>query len=404
LNIQKSKIQRIMQALSTPSWIRAAIFLWIIYIVSVAIVVAVNPDRRTVTPNYRQAAEKWWLGQEDIYKNKKKGFLYFPHAGILYTPFVLPPKPVGEALWRIVSMSALAFALWRMGTLLNSSSTTTPPIGNCFAALTLLTLPASFASAANGQMNIILIALFLHTAVDLAQERYKASALWLSLAVALKPLAFVYVLLSGTLYKRFRLPLLAGLLVTALIPFIHPNTDYVLRQFDLCREVLNSARLPDFYDFCDLSGMFRKFGLVLPDALWTGIRALAAMGTLAACWLALKKQGARMGSLTVVAWASLYLMLFNPRTEANTYIMLAPMVAIMAVREILELGRKNIGLLLVAICILLGCDSYGPLHPLTNLWLKALLGCVFGVYLIRSLWHPERESYGAVSGPMEARI
>ena len=381
-----------MQILLKPYWIKAAVYFWVIYIMTMAIVVAVNPDRRTVTPNYRQAAEKWWAGKEDIYKNKKKGFLYFPHAGILYTPFVLPPKPVGEALWRIVGMGALAFALWRVASLLDSTSTSNASIGNSFAALTLLTIPASFASAANGQMNVILTALFLHAAVDLARERFKASALWLCLAVALKPLALVYVLLSGTLYKRLRLPLLAGLIFTALIPFIHPNTDYVLRQFDLCRQVLNSARLPDFYDFCDLSGMFRKFGLVLSDSLWTGIRALAAMGTLAACWLALKKQGTRMGSLTVVTWASLYLMLFNPRTEANTYIMLAPMVAIMAVREIFVLQRINIGLMLVAICVLLGCDSYGPVHPLTNLWLKALLGCVFGVYLIRSLWLPERDA------------
>lgn len=404
MNTPKSKIQRAMETLSTPKWVKAAIYFWIIYIIIVATVVAFNPDRRTVTPNYRQAAEKWWEGKEDIYKNKKKGFLYFPHAGILYTPFVLPPKPVGEALWRIVSMGALAFALWRVATLLKSTPSSIAPTGNNFATLTLLSIPASFASAANGQMNIILIALFLHTAVDLAQERYKTSALWLCLAVALKPLALVYVLLSGTLYKRLRLPLLAGLIVTALIPFIHPNTDYVLRQLDLCRQVLNSARLPDFYDFCDLSGMFRKFGLVLPDSLWTGIRAVAALGTLAACWLALKKQGTRMGSLTVVAWASLYLMLFNPRTEANTYIMLAPMVAIMATREILKFGRTNTGILLVAICFFLGCDSYGPLHPLTNLWLKALLGCVFGVYLIRSLLLPDRENCESVNGPLQAKL
>lgn len=377
-----------MDFLTSPVGIRTAVIAWIIYGVALATVTAIQPDRRTVTPNYRQAAVKWWKGEEDIYFNKKKGFLYFPQCAIVYTPFTLPPKRIGEPLWRLVSLGALVFGLWRVAGLLRDEFRGR----NGFGIFTALTIPASFASAGNGQVNVILSALFLHVAVDLARGRNIFAALWLGLSLAFKPLALVYILLAGALYPRLRLPLFLSLLVVVVLPFLHPNWDYVLRQLQLCKETVLSASQPDYHDFCDLSGMFLTFGIQLPGAFWTGVRLVMAVLTLGVCWLALRREGILWGSLHVLAFCALYLMLMNPRTEANSYILLAPSAAVFAVREYLQRERMRGAATLAFYCISLGCDSYGILHRWTNLWYKALASSVFAGWLVRGVFCVDRRA------------
>lgn len=370
-----------LRRLTGPRFQRTAIFAWVLYASVLAIVVAIQPDRRTVTPNYRQAAEKWWRAEESIYTAKKKGFLYLPHAAILYSPFEILPKRAGEPLWRIVSLGALALGIWRASRLLAGGD----PRRNPFPLVTALTIPASFASAGNGQVNVILAGLFLHTAVDLARFRYWKSALWLCLSVAFKPIAMVYYLLAGALNRKLWIPLAVMTLLFAAIPFLHPDPAYVVGQFQQGARVLQSASQPGFHEFCDIAGMFRTFGLPMPDAAWLPVRAVAAFVFLGFGWIAVRRHDPATASLFVLAAAAAYLMLFNPRTEANSYILLAPAAALLAARGVLAGKSRALVYALVAFCIALGVDSYGPLHGITNLWLKALATCAFTVYLFREI-------------------
>jgi alpha-1,2-mannosyltransferase len=372
--------EKVVRLLLSPRAVQVAILFWVLYALILAIVVAVDPDRRTVTPNYRQAAEKWWQGEEDIYFAKKKGFLYLPQSAILYSPFTIGPKRVGEPLWRIVSLGALAWGLWRATRLIGP-----PGAPSAFALVTAVVIPSSFASAGNGQMNILLSALMLHTAVDWARNNNLRAAAWLCIAFCLKPLALVFLLLAFALGPKLRLPLIAGLVLSFAIPFLHPNPSYVWSQFVLGTEVMISASQPDQHNFCDLSGMFLTFGWELPPQFWTGVRLFMAPVTLLLSWIALRRYPEPWGELFVLALASTYLMLFNPRTEANTYILLSPVVALLMVRAFSLQGKIVTALLLCIYLLALGVDSYGPLHRPTNLWLKALATCGFAVYLARAI-------------------
>jgi alpha-1,2-mannosyltransferase len=372
--------EKSVRLLLTSRAIQLAVIFWVLYAVILSIVVAVDPDRRTVTPNYRQAAEKWWHGEEDIYFAKKKGFLYLPQSAILYSPFTFGPKRVGEPLWRIVSLGVLAWGIWRATRLV------APPGTNpAFALVTAFVIPSSFASAGNGQMNILLSALMLHTAVDWARSNNLRAAAWLCIAFCLKPLALVFLLLAFALEPKLRLPLVVGLLLSFAIPFLHPDPAYVWSQFVLGSQVMLSASQPDQHNFCDLSGMFLTFGLELPSQFWTATRLVMAAVTLVFGWIAMRRHPAPWGEFFVLALASTYLMLFNPRTEANTYILLSPVVALIMFRAFSLRGQVITALLLCLYLVALGVDSYGPLHRPTNLWLKALLTVGFGVYLARSI-------------------
>lgn len=371
-----------MEAFLRGAWAaRAALAIWLTYGLVLGVLVAVEPDRRTVTPNYRQAAEKWWPGEEDIYTGKKKGFLYLPQAAILYSPFAILPKRLGEPLWRWVSLGILAWALWRAARIFRSSAL---PEGGAFFLLTVLTFPASLASAGNGQMNILLAALFLHTAVCLAKQKWALSAGTFVLAFAWKPLAAVYFLLAGALLPKLRGWLLGALVLAFALPFLHPHPEFVWRQFQLGAEVLRASSQPGFHEFCDLAGMFRTFGVPLPDGVWFILRALAALGTLGLGWLALRRRPWPEAQLLLYTLAVTYLVLFNPRTEANSYILLAPAVAIWALRAFPSVGTEQFSrlfLLLVGLAIALGCDSYGFIHHWTNLWFKALVTSFFAAWV-----------------------
>lgn len=372
--------ERATRALLTPRAVKLAVVFWVLYGLILAIVVAVDPDRRTVTPNYRQAAEKWWHGEEDIYFAKKKGFLYLPQSAILYSPFTIGPKRVGEPLWRIASLGVLGWGLWR-ATRLVAPAGTTP----AFALATAVIIPSSFASAGNGQMNILLSALMLHAAVDWGSNHNIRAAAWLVIAFCFKPLAAVFLLLAFALGPGLRIPIVVGMVLAFALPFAHPNPSYVWDQFVLGGKVMLSASQPAHHDFCDLSGMFLTFGWELPAKFWTGLRLVMAVVTLFFGWCALRRHPAPWGEFFVLALAATYLMLFNPRTEANTYILLSPVAALLMVRALCLRQHLVTALILCVYLLALGVDSYGPLHKPTNLWFKALVTCAFAVYLGRTI-------------------
>ncbi|MCS7009380.1 MAG: glycosyltransferase 87 family protein, partial [Chthoniobacterales bacterium] len=361
-------------------------------------------------PNYRQAAEKWWHGEQSIYISKKSGFLYLPHAAIIYTPFVLPPKRIGEPLWRIVSLTTLAWAIWRSAKILPAYPST-----NTFALLSILTIPSSFASAANGQMNLLLSALLLHATIDLSRNLTIRPLLLLLLATALKPHALIFLLLVATVFPRFLLPTLFGTCLFLLAPFIHPKPSYVLNQYTSFSHVLISSTLHIAHEYCDLTGLARTLGIHLPQTFWFLLRSVAALVTLALAWSATRNHPSPLREFLTLALATTYLMLFNPRTEANSYILLTPSVAWLTAllslpalktsppplpsspilahsscsrpsnqTKTIQISDKTATPIVLALYLLsLGSDSYGPIHNWTNLWLKALLTLIFALWLAK---------------------
>lgn len=394
---------RLLEWLASGAAGRWAWKFWAVFVLVLVVMTAVAPDRRTVTPNYRQAAERWFEGRETLYFAKKKGFLYLPHAALIYAPFAALPKRVGEPLWRAFCVGLLVWALWGAARTFAVPGRAVP-----FGLLTALVIPSSFASAANGQMNIPLAAAMLLAATALARGQPWRAALWLLAGVAMKPPGIVPLLLVGAMVPALWLRLGVLVPVFLALPFLHPDPGYVAGQYKMFWEVLRAASAPVTHEFCDLAGMFRTFGLPWPEPVGKPVRAAAALVTLGVAWVGWRRWRGRGGAGTiegeqpgdagndaardalwapvwVMALAAVYLMLFNPRTEANSYIVLSPFVALAAWRALGWEGRRGVALGLAVGLFFLGCDSYGPLHGLTNLWLKALLASGFAVYLVREI-------------------
>jgi hypothetical protein len=83
----------------------------------------------------------------------------------------------------------------------------------------------------------------------------------------------------------------------------------------------------------------------------------------------------------VLFLAAIYLMLFNPRTEENSYVILAGFTALLAARDLLGEATPR-GLLLVLFTLLLAVETYGPIYPLTKIWFKPLITMLLLLILV----------------------
>ena len=376
--------------------------LWVLFALIVGIIVAARPDKRTVTPEYRQASEKWWEGKESPYNLSQIGYLYLPQEAILYTPYRILPKRVGEPLWRWTGLALLAAGLWRAAGLISPADR-----NRVFLAATILVIPASLSSARNGQVNLPLAGLMLLSVSALARSRWNMATLWLLLAVMLKPIALAPALLAAACFAPLRLRLAGGLLLCLGAAWIHPDPAYVTAEYRHFWEKFLLAGQPlDKDNFSDLFGMLWHWGIHPVPAAISGIRALAAIVALA---LSLHVMRRFRGNVPVQAFgvmllAALYLMLFNPRTEENSYVILAGFTALMAGRAILEDCLEDAGrpaLLLTLLTLALAAECYGyPIFPLTRIWFKPLATLVFFFFLVSGsfslLKFPQR---GIHSGP-----
>jgi uncharacterized membrane protein YfcA len=98
-------------------------------------------------------------------------------------------------------------------------------------------------------------------------------------------------------------------------------------------------------------------------------------------------------AFAVMLLAVLYLMLFNPRTEENSYVMLAGFTALLAARDFVS-GMTQRGKWLAIFSLLLAVENYGFIYHLTKIWFKPLISSLFLVILVR-------EKFSLVQSPSD---
>jgi hypothetical protein len=174
--------------------------------------------------------------------------------------------------------------------------------------------------------------------------------------------------------------LLAGAAAVLLLPFATQHPAYVIRQYELCVQKLAVSSSPgEIARFSDLFGLFGSLGIGTPYDVQTAIRGVAAAVTLSLCWWGVREWGRVRGAALLLALASCYLMLFNPRTENNSYAILGASVALFAAWAFLVDRWKAAGWMLVA--IVAGISGSYEITRGTNYWLNPSLCLIFLAYL-----------------------
>ena len=190
-------------------------------------------------------------------------------------------------------------------------------------------------------------------------------------------------LLVAAVRPRLRLPVVGGLLLLLAIPFLRPDPEVALGQYAAAWSKLRVASDPGVGDWSDLTMMLTVAGWRPAGALMTALRLAAALGAVVLAAWAGRRLGPREAALSLLLLSCLYLLLMNPRTQDDGYIMLALPAALLAGRYLFVEQRRAEAVALLLLCLALGNQAYGDLvfRP-TQLWLKPLLALLFLPYLI----------------------
>ncbi len=356
-------------ALAPPSqrtWLWVGLSTWIVPLLVISVMVGLRPLNRTVTPLYHEAAANWW-SRQPLYQGPS-GMNYLPPFALLFTPFHLLPLVVADILWRWTAAAGLAGGLWLM-----LRRTTDTSAVRAFALISLAVAPLTMAALRNGQANAHFAAALLLAAAGLAHGRWWLATVFLALSLAIKPLGLAALGLAIMVFPPVGWRLALGTLVLLLLPFACAPTGYVHTQDADAWRNLSQCAVVTEHRFADLNGLLRTFGAPLAGTASLLVRGLAGLAFAAGCWFAGRRLSSSSQALLWLAAAAAYLMLFNPMTEANSYVILAPALGLWA-WHFAETGRPRLAWTLAAMLL-----SMGLLPNLLRPW----LGNAFAL-----AWHP----------------
>ena len=354
-----------------------------------------DPDYRSVIGIYERATFDWWKGR-NIWGTGFDGFQYLPAFAVLFTPFALAGPQAGHIAWHVASLGLLFAGLWQVYRRLIDA-----PMLRQMGVLLLVALPAAAGSVRNGQATVAMFGCMLLATAALADRRWIVAGLWLGLAVAIKPLAIVMVLLMAVVYPETAFGLMLGIFAAFALPFLNPDPQAVVVLYGDMIEKLSVTLFPPAERFASFTGLLAVLGIGISDMAANLVR-IAMAG--AALILALRARrtlvpiDAAFGLLTV---ASAYLMLFSPRTESNTYVMLVFPIALYATQLWRNEARRGAAWLLIGLCFGLGAQAYGTLiFRATEIWLQPLLCAIFVMaFLVPRLVRRTRAPLRAMENP-----
>lgn len=319
-------------------------------------------------------AARHWLARAPLYNLRNIDlFQYFPQAAIVLVPFSWLGAVAGGVVWRAAGWALYGSAAWRVTRLW--------PDQSLFLLMSLFLLGPAAMSLLSGQTNLPLAAAVLHAACELGRERRGRATFWLMLALALKPIALVPVLLTLVQYPRMRGPLLLGLLLFLLAPFVTAPPAYVIEQYRTCGMKLLMSSQPDRY-FEELRGLLWKLGWSISSRVLLALQLIAALGAAGLSLQIRRRWREPFAALMMYALAAAYLMLFNPRTQPNSFVIIAPAAALPAALLLVR-GRARAALPLLAMLLF-----WSGAARIAEFWLKPLASIAFAVLLVREIFAP----------------
>ncbi len=355
-----------------------AVCMWGLAVAVVTVLVVIDPPQHTVTGSLHQATGDWWA-RNDIYIGHK-GMNYLPQAVIAFTPFhFIPDRATADIAWRLAGVVPLVLGLVLLARSLDENNWQLP-----FLWMTLIGLWACLGSVRNAQPNVHFAGMQLLAAASILRRKWWLAAVCLAGATAIKPLGVVMMGLAPFIYPGLWVPLIVCNLVMLGLPFLMGPPAYVISQYLLLAENFRDTATVTDHRFADISGIVRTLGAELPTAVSLVVRPLAGGLTLGLWIAAGRRCDEPLRALLLLSLASVYLMLFNPMTEANSYVILAPVMAAVSVYLSDYDGRRRLGTVIAVMALSLGLLPEPLRHfwPKFSLWWHPTMAALFGAMII----------------------
>jgi hypothetical protein len=378
-----------MPRLTTAADERIAWSLWLALFVVISIGICAG-DIHSVAIHYADAALHWGEGQP-LYNHWGVGFLYLPQAAILHIPFAQLPRVPAEILWRGFTIGIFALGIHRLCRLSERGHSV-----RLFPMATCVSIPLAFSAARNGQATLLIAGLVLLVIGELVNRRWNRVTALLCLAIAFKPLALPTALVVAVLHRPLLWRVGLGLLIVAMVPYLTQEGSYVTGQYYECGVAMRiAADLGTSEPWAQLIGLLEVAGCSIPAEYHTLLRVLAGGAVLVACWQARRRLPVHRFGLYLFSLTTIYLLLFNPRTENNTYAFLAPVIGVCCGEALLVLRNRRLGAAVVLIALgILGSYELGRLiaPPAPPVWLAPLMTVCFAIIVCCQLCRETRSA------------
>ncbi len=354
------------------------LLLWFLYAV---VMIFFTGHLRTVSINYWLAANHW-LAEQPLYNHSGIGFIYFPQSAILYTlltPFTFEKS---EALWRVLSLSIFIWGLFRVSELI--SNLTQYELKKSFLISTLIAIPLCFDSLRNGQAHLLVTGLLALASYAISKKNWKQTAFLISLACFIKPTAVVYLLLvTGIFFAELGLYVFAWIAIFAFLPFLTASKSYVVSQYLSCAIMLtHAADLGQPRDWAQIFNLISQSGWDISYFFQNMIRVSLALVTLWMAYFIKNQNNLTTTALWLLMLAMMYLMLFNPRTENNDYMMLTPVLSYCMIEVVHNKKIFGIGFLLLLTFGFVDCFYISNLITGNHNWAAPLMAVILLFYLV----------------------
>ncbi|HEV3304579.1 MAG TPA: glycosyltransferase family 87 protein [Planctomycetaceae bacterium] len=366
---------------------RAAWMAWAALFATISILILAGSDHSVVS-TYRDATIQWFAGR-NIYTDTGHGFLYLPAAAILFAPFAWLPPAACEIAWRLMVIGGFAIGVRRLGKLAEGGQS-----DSTFALLTLAALPPALACARNGQSTLIMAGLMMSACVDLAEGRRGRAVLCATLAVALKPLAVVLLLLAPFIDRRLAWRAALGFVAILCLPFVTQQPAFVIDQYVKCAQMFRASSHCGMIElWAQPFSVLGLLGINVSESTQTAIRLIAAGGAIGLCLAARSRTRSTRAVEYLLAISVLYILLFNPRTENNTYAMLGPVIGLSLVAALVLKPPSRAAVLFLSTLVTLMAVGDALVRLFVpegeHIWMTPCLAVLFSVYLIHRLFFRE---------------
>jgi len=158
-----------------------------------------------------------------------------------------------------------------------------------------------------------------------------------------------------------------------------------------------SSSLTTEHRFADINGLLRSLGIGISGLLSQSMRVIAGASIAVLWWISAKRMGEPERSLMLLAFAATYLMLFNPMTESNSYVIVIPSMAYYAVYYLKISRLPVLGWSLVFMGLSIGIlpEMLRSWVPNLSLWWKPLMMVLFLAFLVWKVFavDPSRPNY-----------
>ncbi len=374
------------------AYLCAALALWAIFLCGICVMVYRAPDAHTVTPVYRWAVHAWF--EHEPLRNA--AWHYFPQFVFLFMPFYALPQPWCDIAWRIFSTAVFVGGLWQLLRLLPMESSR---ITRLFFYLTVIALSQTLDALHNGQANLVFAGLCAHAAASLARSRWWPATLFLLAAVVAKPLGLVMLGLAVLAYRPvIWRAMVGGAALLAMPFFFHPFAYVYGESLQSIRHLYDLSSTSE-NRFADINGLLRTLGLGLAGKASQILRIVAVAATAALSLVgAGRAKSEAEKAVYILGLSTIFLVLFNPMTEKNSYVIVIPVVALMAIFCLNSPGRHALGWALAVVGGMMGAipEIFRKQVPSLGLWWGPLVTMAFAAVFIREYFHGSMAGFAAV--------